>query len=220
MNKVVAIIVDGIASTDILTSVCRLDPAEIVLFGNGVDVEDKYRAYRNLLGDACPDKVTYMQVESENKIPMDRVYRQILSYVHQTYLEGQLLIFYGSDKVINPDTFKLINRYGVIPHMNALPEYTNFDISRPIDLFYLKSPVAFSLSLDISDIKNALTSRDLIQFLRYFTKLGRIRPQECGVGGNLADWSIRESFIGLDLVDTHGCKDNIINLVNFIKINK
>ena len=118
MNKVVAIIVDGIASTDIFTSVCRLDPTEIVLFGNGVDVEDKYRSYRNLLGDACPDKVTYMQVESENKIPMDRVYRQILSYVHQTYLEGQLLIFYGSDKVINPDAFKVINKYGVIPHMN------------------------------------------------------------------------------------------------------
>lgn len=220
MNKVVAIIVDGIASTDIFTSVCRLDPTEIVLFGNGVDVEDKYRSYRNLLGDACPDKVTYMQVESENKIPMDRVYRQILSYVHQTYLEGQLLIFYGSDKVINPDAFKVINKYGVIPHMNAIPVCTEFEISRPIDLFYLKSPVAFSLSLDISDIKTALTSRNLIQFLRYFTKLGRVRPQECGVEGNLADWSIRESFIGLDLVDTHECKDNIVNLVNFIKINK
>lgn len=217
MNRVVAIIVDGIASTNIFTSVCRLDPTEIIFFGNGVDVEDKYRAYRIILGDSCPDKVTYMQVESEDKIPMDRVYRQILSYVHQTYLEGQLFIFYGSDKIINPDTFKIINRCGVIPHMEAIPEYTNFEISRPIDLFYLKSPVAFSLSLDISDLKTALTSRNLSQFLRYFTKLGRIRPQECGVNGNLADSAIRERFIGMDLVDTFKCKDNTVNLVNFIK---
>jgi hypothetical protein len=189
MSKVIAII-DSIGNlNNMLSQLNNVDNyTEIIVFLNGT----------NMSYD-IPESYTVM--ESEVTIDLDRVYRQILSYVTQLYSEGQLFIFKAGDTLPEFDVLDKWKSEGIYINSDSIP--TNLSGGMPLkkvkDLFNLTyGPFGFSLVLDISCLHMFLTSRNLYEFVDKFINLPYFITSN---KSNIAEMVYLSSKYGKDLIN-------------------
>lgn len=130
---------------------------EIILFFNNVTSVDVKK-------DENGPEITIMETDAE--IGLDKVYRQIISYVHQSRSEGILCILDASDDIPESDSWlDSIKSTGIIIKSNAINKTC---VTCVEDLFKLSYALGFIPVIRIEDTLYALQSRDLYQFIEYF----------------------------------------------------
>lgn len=209
MKNIIALICSPlIINKDSINLLIKSDEVtEVILFSNGAgDLTHQFES----------DKVGHMETEIE--ISLDKVYRQIISFIHHTHSDGTLYILRGGDKLNNLDFLWNSNSQNsiIVPESEFSVDAFSDDSNKMDNLLYLNHPFSFIPILDVSSLNYALTSRNLLSYVSYFIKGGWTTTKSIEV--SIPEVSImQDKYLG-DLLNPDFIEDKAIKLViNYLR---
>ena len=183
---------------------------ELILYFNGTS-----SLYFNIEKNPYIDKFKEVtEMETEVELDLDKIYRQLISYVHQSRSEGMLFILDASDTI--PDTQEWMYRAQVTGLLEkSYPEMSEeIKVNNVSDLFKLPHPLGIVPILDIKDSAKALQSRNLVQFISFFTKGWTYFDKN--YIGNLAEILLIDNKYDIQLLDLSYYKDPVRRIIKYL----
>lgn len=199
-----------VGELSILEKLKDYDFDELILYFNGIS-----SLYFKLGNNPYLDKFKEVtEMESEVELSLDKVYRQLISYVHQSRSEGMLFILDASDTI--PDTQEWMYRAQVtgILEKSYSDSQKEVNINHIVDLFKLEHPLGIVPILDIKDSAKALQSRDFIQFIDFFVKGWTYF--DINYRGNLAEVLLLDNKYDIQLLNLNYYKDPVRRIIKYL----